>query len=152
MKKINILYIIFVVFFNIAARMIQIWAMSAKNNHLILLFDVLIIVVLPSLYGAVSCFLIGRLPKALLMNGAALIAAAAAVAFCTKWFPLFEGIVIILQIPVLLIAYFAAWLIHTSRSRTYKLLVSILFCVILAGIAGVVHFMSSMLLLLDWNS
>lgn len=145
MKKQNILYIFFASLLYSIFRMIQISGILSENISVQSFYITLILIILPSLYGAVSYFLIGRLPKALLMNGAALIIAAAAVTFCTKCPPLSEGIVIIFQVPALLTAYFAAKLIHTSKSRKYKLLVSILFCVILAGIAGIMYSVNKIL-------
>lgn len=147
MKKRIIFYIIFASILSFLFRMIPLSGILGENVSVQSFYITFILIVLPSLYGAVSYFLTGRLPKALLMDGAALIIAAAAVTFCTQYPPLSEGIVIILQVPALLTAYFAAKLIHTSKSRKYRLLVSILFCVILAGIAGILYFVNKMLLL-----
>lgn len=151
MKKRDVFYIIFASLFYFIFRMIQISGRLSENVSILSFYISFIFIILPSLYGAVSYFFIGRLPKTLLMNGAALIAAAAAVTFCTKCPPLSEGIEIILQAPALLTAYFAARLIHTSKSRKYKLLVSILFCVILAGIAGIMYSVNKILLLFFGN-
>lgn len=147
MKKRIVFYIIFASLLSFLFRMNQLSGVLSEKVSVQSFYITLILIILPSLYGAVSYFLIGRLPKALLMNGAALIIAAAAVTFCTQCPPLSEGVVIILQVPALLTAYFAAKLIHTSKSRKYKLLVSILFCLILAGIAGIMYSVNKILLL-----
>lgn len=147
MKKRIVFYIIFASILSFIFRMIQLSGILTENVSVQSFYISLIFMILPSLYGAVSYFLIGRLLKALLTNGAALIIAAAAVTFCVQCPPLSEGIVILLQVPALLTAYFAAKLIHTSKSRKYRLLVSILFCVILAGIAGIMYSVNKIMLL-----
>lgn len=167
LKKRNILYIIFVSLLYFIFRMIHISGILSENISFLSFYISFILIVLPSVYGAVSYYLIGSLPRAMLMNFLGLTISVIVITLCTQcpplsgyldydyefcWNtqcpPLSEGMWFIVLIPVMLISYFAARLIHTSKSRKYKLLVSILFCVVLAGIAGIVY--SVIYALLSW--